>query len=307
MVRAGAGCGSTYRGHEARTGDQRGELPARIERHAPVVARVEGERRAAHALRRLADVYGEERADEAHRVLGGRRLSLQLGKRVQLLEGGAGNELRGKHGAIRGILTAPAHLHQLQLRLELRHELRRQAALAGAARVGAEQHEMRDALRIARRIFDRDRPALRVAEEPEALESGGVDDRFQIVDVVLEAALAHVPVRQAASARIHAHQRAAVRELFDPRTPQRALAFVFQVGQPVGRAHQRRPVAARGVGDARAVEALAEPNLLLHPREVSSTARFSAPLAAPRQPRSRAGCRSLGEQAATGRPRPASD
>ena len=45
---------------------------------------------------------------------------------------------------------------------------------------------MRDALRMPNGIGDRNRATLRNAEKSEALDAGGIDNRFEIIDEHLQ-------------------------------------------------------------------------------------------------------------------------
>ena len=69
-----------------------------------------------------------------------------------------------------------------------------------AARVAAEDHEVAHALRMARRVGDRDRRALRMAEEREGrVEARRVDHRLEVAHVGVEGEVGDIPVRKPAA------------------------------------------------------------------------------------------------------------
>lgn len=78
--------------------------------------------------------------------------------------------------------------------MQLLDALRWQPAPEPAARIGAEKHQMADALGIAHGIFDGDGAALRMAEQREALEARRVDHRLEVAHIGIEREVAHFPV-----------------------------------------------------------------------------------------------------------------
>ena len=110
---------------------------------------------------------------------------------------------------------------------------------SGPARERAEQHEVADALGMARGVGDRDRAALRDAEQREPVELGGVDDGLEIRDQDVERGVGRVAVRQAAAARVVAMEAVALAERVEPGTPHRRLPVDVDVGQPVGGPDER--------------------------------------------------------------------
>src|SRR5688572_27419135 len=94
----------------------------------------------------------EKAAHHAHRVFRGRRQALHLAERLQQLETRFREELAGEHLAIRRIVASPAGFDQLQLGVQLLDALRRQPALEPAARISAQEHQMRHILRVAYRV-----------------------------------------------------------------------------------------------------------------------------------------------------------
>ena len=82
-------------------------------------------------------------------------------------------------------------------------------------------------------------------------------------DPCVEREVVDVPVGQPAAPLVVADQPVAGRQVAPPVPPDRALPVVVEVGEPVGRLHQWRPVADRGVGEAHAVRRGAELDPLL--------------------------------------------
>ena len=161
------------------------------------------------------------------------------------------------------LVPLPGELDQLEPRLDLLLEFRRRVALQPAARVGAQQHQVADALRMARRVLDRDRAALRMPEQHEALEPGSLRHGLEVAHQRIEGDL-RVPVGKAGAPLVHTRHRVVARKRLDPRTPDRALPLVLEMREPVRRLEKRRPVAGDRVGNARAVGAPAEADLLVH-------------------------------------------
>ena len=83
---------------------------------------------------------------------------------------------------------------------------------------------------IPRRISDAHRPAAGNAEQGEAVESGGVDNRREIADLGLERQVADLPVGQAATTQVVAKQRMAVGEIGQP-VPKRPASYCKWVSQ----------------------------------------------------------------------------
>ena len=131
-----------------------------------------------------------------------------------------------------------------------------------AARIAAVQHEMRHPLWMLHRVGDRDRRALRDAEQRKALEAGRVDDELEIAQPGLEAQILDVPVGKAAAALVVADEPMRARQLDEPVPPDRAVPVELEVAQPVRDLDERRALAGFGVRDARAVIAGAEANRL---------------------------------------------
>src|SRR5262245_10658993 len=115
---------------------------------------------------------------------------------------------------------------------------------------------MRDALRVALRVFDRDRTAHREREQREALETALVDDRLEIGNVRIERERRRRPVRESAAAQIETHEPPPGGQVLEPVPPHRALPLELEMRKPVRRLDDRRAGAALGVRDAYAVGAL---------------------------------------------------
>lgn len=141
------------------------------------------------------------------------------------------------------------------------HEQRR-IALQRTAPVRAHPHQMRHALRMAADVFDRDRAALRHAEERKAGQVERVDDGLDIAHPDVEREVADGAVGQTRAALIEAHMRVIARQLAQPRLPDGALEVVLDVAQPVRRTHERRASADRRHRDPGAVGGGAEADVL---------------------------------------------
>jgi hypothetical protein len=121
---------------------------------------------------------------------------------------------------------------------------------------------MADALRVARRVRNRHRAALRHPEEDDALESGGVDDRLEVGDPRVERQVIYLPVRKAAPALVVPDERVHLPQAGEPVPPDRAVPVELQVSEPCRGPHQRRTAAMDGVRDSSAVGRGAESDLL---------------------------------------------
>ena len=173
-----------------------------------------------------------------------------------------GMNWRGEELAERRVGLAPAEFGEAAHHLGLLALGIRAAAHQPPARVAARQHQVRDPLRVARRELDRDRRALRDAEQGDALDAEDVDDGLEVEHPALEADFRHDPVRQAAAALVVAHEVAALRQVLEQVAPDRALPVVLEVRQPGRRLDDRRTLAAAGPGQAHAVVAAGKADLL---------------------------------------------
>ena len=144
------------------------------------------------------------RAD-AHGVFRRGRLALQFVEPLHLLVRAAGHEQRGEHWRKAGFSLAPAAAHQRQQRLGL-FDASAAAPRLRRPREAAVEDELADALGMPHRIGDRERAALRDAEQREALEPRRVDHAFEIAHEGLERDVVDVPVGQAVAARVIADQ-----------------------------------------------------------------------------------------------------
>src|SRR6185436_4037550 len=86
---------------------------------------------------------------------------------------------------------------------------------------------------------------------------------FEIAYPGLERDAADVAVGEAAAARIVAQHLVLARERIEPRAPGEALPLMLKMRNPGRRHHERRAVAADGIGEARLVRGRAEPDVLV--------------------------------------------
>src|SRR6185437_5322535 len=156
------------------------------------------------------------------------------------------------------VVLSPAQADELQQKLALFALAIGEVPVRLTPGVAAVQDEAAHALGMAKRVRDRDGAALRDAEQGEAVQLQVVDDGLEIADPGLERELVDRPVGEAAAALVVADQSVIAGQLPDPVAPDRALAVVLEVTEPVGRLHQRLAAPAGGVGDTRSVGCGAE-------------------------------------------------
>ena len=125
-----------------------------------------------------------------------------------------------------------------------------------------DEDEGRDALGIPRGVRGRHRRGLRHTEQRRPLHAGGIEDRAQVGDEVLEGDGGRVPVGEAVAASVVPDEAAAAAEQLEPVRPDRTLPVDLEMAQPVGRLDQRRSIAEEGIGQPRAVVGLGEVNAL---------------------------------------------
>ncbi len=95
-----------------------------------------------------------------------------------------------------------------------------------------------------------------------------VDHRLQVADEVVERRRRDIPVGQAASAHVVPDEAVSAGQLGEPVPPHRTVPVVVDVGEPVGRLHQRRALPRARVGQRDAVGGAAEPDLLFQAPQV---------------------------------------
>lgn len=129
----------------------------------------------------------------------------------------------------------------------------------------AEQYQPAYPVRMAMRVLDCHRAALRDPHQREPRQSEFVDDRLQVGDEGLQRDIRRILVGQTTAALVVSHQRPVPGQVAHPVLPDRAVPLVVEVRDPMGGPHQRRAAADRGVRDTGAVLGGAETNLLLQP------------------------------------------
>src|SRR5690606_10240194 len=172
---------------------------------------------------------------------------LQLVELVPLRFGRIRNEQRREDLAERRIALTPAELDQLTERFSLRLRDER------SARERAGQDQLADPLGMANGILDRDRAALRHAEQVEALYPQGVDDQREVFDPGVEIEAAIGPVRQPAAALVIANEGEVSCEEGDEMPPYRAFPRELEMREPVRGPDERRAVAVDGISEPYAV------------------------------------------------------
>lgn len=123
---------------------------------------------------------------------------------------------------------------------------------------------MRHALGMPRRVLHGDGAAMAHADHGKALQSGRVDDGFEIAHPRIQRLLRSFVVGQPEPAHVVAQQGIALRQLVQIRLPHRTAPVELEVIEVEGGPDQRRTGAVGGVGDAYPVEAGAEADLLSH-------------------------------------------
>src|SRR5215510_6187152 len=113
-----------------------------------------------------------------------------------------------------------------------------------------------------------DRSPLRNSEQDERLpQIGRLDHGLQILDPTIEGEVADVQVSHPAPALVVAYEAEVFAEEANPVPPDRALPFVFEVGQPVRGLYQHGPRTRLGPGELDSVRSAHIPdslNGLLH-------------------------------------------
>ena len=126
----------------------------------------------------------------------------------------------------------------------------RVAAPHPAARVAAVEDEAGDPLGMTSGVDQRDRRALRDAEQREAVDARRVDDGLEVGDPGVDGELAELAIGEPAPSLVVADERVAVAQLGQPVAPHRALPVEVQMRQPRRHPHDRRPAAVDGVAPA---------------------------------------------------------
>jgi hypothetical protein len=247
-----------------RVGNRTGDQPSFRERHPAVVARVHDERRAADGRQVARHVHGVEAADQPDRVFGRCRHPLQVDEPAGLLRPAVGNEYRRVDLAENRIVAAPAKLDELEHRIRLVHFLRREIAFQPAARECAIENQVADPIGMARGIGDRHAASLAAAQQHEALQPRGIDDRLEIAQARLEREVGRVAVGQAAPAAVITHACEMLGEFRQARAPDGAFPVVLQMVEPGRDFDHRRSATRAGIGDAHAIRGPAEANRARH-------------------------------------------
>ena len=113
-------------------------------------------------------------------------------------------------------------------------------------------------------ICDSSRTSRRQGQQCDRIQAGGVDHRLEIEDRSLETKVTHASVGKAHATAIVADMEVVCRPHVDPAAPQWILPLVLEVSEPAEDSHERRSLAARGVGDADVIGCLAEADVLFH-------------------------------------------
>ena len=109
------------------------------------------------------------------------RNPLQFIEPVGLLLGAARNELRCEHLSECRVFLTPAKAHQGEHRFAGFLLRLGPGALLPADGITSEKNQMRNAFGMPDGVSDRNRAALRYAEQRETIDARGIDHRFKII------------------------------------------------------------------------------------------------------------------------------
>src|SRR5262249_38684410 len=121
------------------------------------------------------------------------------------------------------------------------------AATQAAACKGSIEDEMAHALRVTRRVLDRDRAALAGSNQREPLEGNGFCNAFEIAHPRLKREIVYDTVRQPTATRIISQHSVLASERVEPRSPRQAVPLVLKMRGPGSRHNQRRSIPAQCV------------------------------------------------------------
>ena len=159
---------------------------------------------------------------------------------------------------------APAELDEFQHGIDFLDVLSRWIALHPSARKRSVEDQVADAIRVSRRVGDRQPGSLTASEQDELLEPRRIDDRLEVAKAGVERQVFDVPLREAAASSVIARQGVVSGQLGKARRPDRAFPIVFQMVEPGRDLEHRWSAASPGIGEAHAVEGVAEAYLCRH-------------------------------------------
>src|SRR5271170_363625 len=149
-------------------------------RYPAIVTRMQYKRGTADLGHLIRDIHGIEAADQADGIFWRGRKPLHFGEPAILLRFALRNKQSRINLAECGILVAPAELDEFEHGVGFVDGLGRRIALEPSSRERAVEDQMADAIRVARRVGDRQPSPLTASKKDKLLQSGGLDDRFQI-------------------------------------------------------------------------------------------------------------------------------
>src|SRR4051812_40991165 len=115
---------------------------------------------------------------------------------------------------------------------------------------------------ISDNVGHHDPCAGRHGKERETFDPGSLDDRFEVINQLLEAEVDVIPIGQPDSPKIIADERMSSCERRNPWLPDRTVPIKLQVMDEMGHEDERRPRATDRVGDPRPVAAGTETYVL---------------------------------------------
>src|SRR5947209_922037 len=182
---------------------------------------------------------------------------------MRLFRRAARDELGCEPLSVLFMVGAPAFTHQPAAEPKELFLLFGFATMQEAPREPAVNNQVGYAVRVAHRVRDGNRGSLREPEQRKALEAELVDDAFEVLDPALEGDVLDIALRHALSARVESDQRVSLRKCENEVTKYWALDVVLEMGQPVRRSHDRRPLSRDGIGEPNAVTSRTVLNVLI--------------------------------------------
>ncbi len=238
-----------WKGNEAGAGNFGGEDAAFFGRSDAVAIGVKNNGGNRERGEQGADVDVIASAHDFDEVGGGDGDELEILEPLLVLGGGLfGNIEIGDDLEERGIGFAPVELDE-GFESAANLDCVGMPPVVGAARIRTVQNQMGNALRMASGVGNGDGAALRMAEEGEFFQAGGVDNGFQIVDPGFERNILDVPFGEAVGAAVVADDALAVGEIPHPVVPDGAFPFEIEMVETVGDFDERVPGADGGVGE----------------------------------------------------------
>ncbi len=221
---------ATLERDKPRAGDPRRHAHRVVERRRTVADRLQNDGRRRDARQLVMDVDLLSCDAAGHGVRGRRRHPLKIVEPAHLLLGRVRDEpLREDATEVR-ILLRPPDADHAAVRLFLHLVVRRQGDRL--ATDGAVEDQPAHTLRVRDRVGHGNGGAAGHSQHREAVQSGRVQDRFEVADTRLDREIIYVPIGHPETALVITDDRGDVAELVEEMSPHRALPVVLEVAQP---------------------------------------------------------------------------